>query len=398
MSASAHPIVERLRRWLRLPTLHQRHKFALLGVLGMLMVATPLVDVVRRQSQDLQLLLGARAGLDAMARALDVQRALLAHGAAAALVLGRRGALEGEQRSALEGEQRSVLEGERRARQDEVDARMAGLTAALVQGRQAPALEEDSALRADWAALVERIAARRIAVAGSEAAHRLLIEQVLQIMDFLADAGGAAVATAGAPGLAEPRHAARLLLAFTQFEAARAGTPSGDLVGVAGERRRLQAAARRTFALPAGPGTPGAALARARDSASAALRAYLAALDGGDAAHAASASARLSEALAAWPTQAVAATDAALAEAEASLGRARVALLGVLLLLALAQGLLLASLRAGARRATARAPSGAASGLGEEPGSESRQPTETLMRRLRDGRRAPSEEAPPSRL
>lgn len=390
MSAPAHPIVARLQRWLRLPTLHTRHKFALLGVLGMLMVATPLVDVVRRQSQDLQLLLGARSGLDAMTRALDVQRALLAHAAAAALVLGGRGALEGEQRSALEAE--------RRARQDEVDARMAGLTAALVQGRQAPALEEDGALREDWAALVERIAARRIAVAGSEAAHRLLIEQVLQIMDFLADAGGAAVATAGAPGLAEPRHAARLLLAFAQFEAARAGTPPGDLAGVAGERQRLQAAARRSFVLPAGPGTSGAALARARAAARAALRAYLAALDGGDAAHTAGARTRLSEALAAWPAQAAAATDAALAEAEASLGRERAALLGVLLLLALAQGLLLASLRTGARCAPARAPSGAASGLGKEPGSESRQPTETLMRRLRDGRRAPSEEAPPSRL
>jgi len=390
MPAHAHPIVARLQRWLRLPTLHARHKYALLGVLGMLMVATPLVDVVRRQSQDLQLLLGARSGLDAMARALDVQRALLAHGAAAALALGERGAPQAEPRSALEGK--------RRARQDEVDVRMAGLTAALVQGRQAAALEEDGALREDWAALIERIAARRIAVADSEAAHRLLIEQVLQIMDFLADAGGAAVATAGAPGLAEPRYAARLLLAFTQFEAAPAGTPSGDLVDVAGERRWLQAAARRTFALPAGPGTPGAALARARDSASAALRAYLAALDSGNAAHAASASARLSEALAAWPVQAVAATGAALAEAEATLVRERAALLGVLLLLALAQGLLLASLRAGARRATARAPSDTASELVEEPGSESRQPTETLMRRLRDGRRAPSEEAPPSRL
>lgn len=382
MLPPARPLVAVWRRWLRLRPLHARHKFALLGVLGMLMVATPLVDVVRRQSQDLQGLLGARNGLEPVARAVDVQRALLAHRGSAALVLAGRGELEPE----------------RLARQHEVDGRLATLTDTLVRGRFAPALDEEAALREDWAALVERIAARRIGAADSDAAHRLLIEQVLQVMDLVGDVGGVVSGTLAAAELREARLAARVVLAFVGMEAARHGSVASD---AANARRRLQSAVRAAAAAVAVPDaiTQGAELVRTRTVARDALQTYLAALDAGEATRTDAAAAGLAGALTLWPAQALAAADATLAQGRDALARERAWWLGLFALLALAQCALMAStwLQLGAR-ARGRRDSGEPAQGSERDGGESRQPTQHLLSRLRDPSRDPREEAPPSQL
>lgn len=385
MPAPARSLLATLRRWLYahpLQSLHARHKFALLAVLGVAMVVTPLVDVVRRQAADLQTLLGARAGLEPMARALDVQRALIVHRAAAALVLG--GHVDAEP--------------QRRARETEVDSRLAALTDTLARGRYALALEEDAALRADWTALVERIVARRTDARGSDASHRLLIEQVLQVMDLVGDVGGAVPGSLATADLREPRLAARLALAFVRMESLRRG---GSEREASQARKRLHTAAREAAAVAALPGAAAleAELVQARALARDAMHGYLAALDADDNAGIERAAATLADALAAWSSRAVAAADTALVRAHDRVARERMLRLGLLALLALVQCVLMVSVRlqfgASARHAKSRL---------ERPhdsdcsGGESRQQAQHLMLRLRDPTRDPREEAPPSQL
>jgi len=385
MPAPARSLLATLRRWLYahpLQSLHARHKFALLAVLGVAMVVTPLVDVVRRQAADLQTLLGARAGLEPMARALDVQRALIVHRAAAALVLG--GHVDAEP--------------QRRARETEVDSRLAALTDTLARGRYALALEEDAALRADWTALVERIVARRTDARGSDASHRLLIEQVLQVMDLVGDAASAAPAGMAASVLREPRRAVLFALALAELESARAGATPAELVAA---RARLQWAARGIAAAGTARAWPGhaAALTRTHDAVRKALASYLAALDAGEAAPLERAAARLNDAAGDWPQRALAALDATLADAQASITRQRAMLLGLLAALALVQGVLVASLWRHLAAADTRALRDAlARSRAQRNGSESRLPAEQLLHRLRDAQREPREEAPPSQL
>lgn len=149
-------------------------RFLLLGLLGMLMAATPLGEVLRRQASDLEKLIAARAALDPLADTVAVQRALLTHRVTAALVLeGRRDA-----------------EAARQARRHDVDERLSTLTTTLERGRYAAAAAENDALREDWHALAERIGRREIALPACEQAHDLLVDQTLQIGDLLMLEGG----------------------------------------------------------------------------------------------------------------------------------------------------------------------------------------------------------------
>lgn len=385
MPVPARSPLATLRRWLHahpLHSLHTRHKFALLAVVGVAMVVTPLVDVVRRQAADLQTLLGARAGLEPLARALDVQRALIVHRAAAALVLG--GHVDAEP--------------QRRARETEVDARLGALSDTLARGHYALALEEDAALRADWTALVERIVARRIDARGSDASHRLLIEQVLQVMDLVGDAAGAPPSGMAASALREPRRAVLFALALAELESVR---PDATAAALALARERLQMAARGL----AGAGTataapgPAAALTRTHDTVRNALASYLAALDAGEAAQLERAAARLNDAAGDWPQRALATLEAELADEQASITTQRATLLGLLAALALVQIVLVASSWRHLAAADPRALRDALARARERrDGSESRLPAEQLLHRLRDARREPREEAPPSQL
>ncbi|MBL8305316.1 MAG: hypothetical protein JNM33_01370 [Rubrivivax sp.] len=134
-----------------------------------LTVALPLGQVLRDQQEELQRIAARRAALDPLVRAVDVQRGLLAHRDVAGLVL--RG--------------RAASEPERKVRQGDVDDRMTTLAVSLTTGPWDRALRESDVLRDDWHALALRITARRIGADDSDAGHRLLIEQLLVVVDIL---------------------------------------------------------------------------------------------------------------------------------------------------------------------------------------------------------------------
>jgi hypothetical protein len=115
-----------------------------------------------------------RASLDPMADAVALQRSLQAHGDAA--------------RPVLQG--RLQLEPERQRRQADVDRRLDDLGHALAAGLWAKAIEEAHALASDWAQLARQVANRSIGAAQSDHAHRLRVEQALQVMDLLSLALG----------------------------------------------------------------------------------------------------------------------------------------------------------------------------------------------------------------
>jgi hypothetical protein len=158
----------------RIHHLKLRHKFAALGVVAVAMVATPLVQVLRYQTAEIQAALYEQAGLDPVSGAVTLQHALLAHRDIAGLVL--RGVLQ--------------LEPERSLRQIEVDDRAAQLEATLFTLKLPRAIGEAQALRQDWVTLVPQVEQRKITAADSDAAHRLLIEQTLQVVDLVAATSG----------------------------------------------------------------------------------------------------------------------------------------------------------------------------------------------------------------
>ena len=151
-----------------------RHKFAALGMVAVAMVATPLVQVLRYQTAEIQAALYEQAGLDPVSGAVTLQHALLAHRDIAGLVL--RGVLQ--------------LEPERSLRQVEVDDRAAALESTLYTLKLPRAVGEAQALRQDWVTLVPQVEQRKINSVDSDAAHRLLIEQSLQVIDLVAAASG----------------------------------------------------------------------------------------------------------------------------------------------------------------------------------------------------------------
>ena len=192
-----------------------RRRLAALSIVGALMVALPLGQVLRYQNADLQALLAQRAGLDPVARAVDVQRSLLLHRDLAAQVLrGKR-----------------ALENERRVLQGEVDDRVTALAMALMAGAWERAVRESDALREDWSLLARQVNERSLGAGESDQAHRLLVEQTLQVMDLLAD-GITSVNRRGEEGavlaLAVARSMPRLagqLAALSAHEAGAAVTP-----------------------------------------------------------------------------------------------------------------------------------------------------------------------------
>ncbi len=146
-----------------------RRRLAALGVVGAMMVALPLVQVLRYQNAAEASLEAARAALDPTARSVDVERSLIAHRDLAAKVL--RGQKE--------------LEPERRTRQAQVDARLRVLGTALVFGAWDRAISEADALREDWTLLASEVQSRSISPIESDQAHRLLLEQTLQVIDLV---------------------------------------------------------------------------------------------------------------------------------------------------------------------------------------------------------------------
>ena len=150
-------------------------RFATIGTLAALMVLVPLGEVLRYQTDEIQMLVAERALLDPVAHAVDVQRSLIGHGDVAGRVLaGRR-----------------QLEGERRLRQAEVEDAIHALKSTLAAGLWHRALAETDDLAHDWHDLALRILSGKVDTVASKASHRLLIEQALQVMDLVSAGAGA---------------------------------------------------------------------------------------------------------------------------------------------------------------------------------------------------------------
>jgi hypothetical protein len=151
-----------------------RPRFAALGVVGVLACSLPLMQVLRVQSAELRVLLAHQEALDPIAHTVSLQWGLVAHRDLAAQVLDGVAALEAE----------------RQTREREVDASTLRLHRALQTRGEPLAADEAQALIDDWQQLVRDLVLQRISAPRSNEAHRLLIEQTLQIIDYVSTAAG----------------------------------------------------------------------------------------------------------------------------------------------------------------------------------------------------------------
>jgi hypothetical protein len=239
-------------RWPRLASrLKVRHRLAALGVVGALMCALPLIQVLRYQAAALGDTQAAQAALDPLEHAVALQRGLVQHRDVAGAVL--RGA--------------SAREPERRQRQRVVNERLTDLDLSLRRGSLQRATQEGEALREDWTALSRRVEERSVAAADSDAAHRLLVEQTLQVIDYVSLAALGVGGQAGPEAQAWmqpllhtlPRLSARLGL-LTSAPAASAETHPREL---AAAQLRLVQVLSDLQALPAAEAAAGPAGTRA---------------------------------------------------------------------------------------------------------------------------------------
>ena len=151
-----------------------RRSLGALSLVGAVLVALPVVQLLRYQSAELHALAAAQAGLDPVARSVQLQRGLLAHRDLAGLV--------------LRGQEK--LEPERRLRRAAVDESLGALAVSLSGGHWEQAIGEADALRDDWTQLAREVQARSVDAPTSDKAHGLLVEQTLQVIDLVADAAG----------------------------------------------------------------------------------------------------------------------------------------------------------------------------------------------------------------
>lgn len=152
--------------------LKPQRRLAALSLVGVAMCAVPLIQVLRYQGQEIEFARTALLGLDPVAGAVAVQRSLMEHRDVAS--------------QWLRGQPDAELP--RRQRQGEVDARLAVLSQTLEQHANARAVVEAAAMTNDWRELVKRIVVKTVLPADSDAAHRLLVEQAIQVIDLVADA------------------------------------------------------------------------------------------------------------------------------------------------------------------------------------------------------------------
>ncbi|MDE2274797.1 MAG: hypothetical protein KGK09_00730, partial [Burkholderiales bacterium] len=139
-----------------------RRRLAALGLVGALMVALPLVQLLRFQNAADADLLQARTRLDPVARTVAVERSLLAHRSLADRVLAGPATRSPSRLAPRQAATAPALEALRAQRQAEVDQRIAALTAALTGGGWQAAATEAQALQHDWSRLAAEVQAHRI--------------------------------------------------------------------------------------------------------------------------------------------------------------------------------------------------------------------------------------------
>jgi hypothetical protein len=228
--------------------LRLNHRLAALGVVGVLLCTLPLLLLLRVQGAVLTDTRAAEAALDPLMLAVTVQRALVQHRDLAGAVL--RGAV--------------AREPERRQRQTQVDGHVNELGAGLRREGEPRAQGESDALRRDWIELSRRVEERSVAAADSDAGHRLLVEQTLQVIDYITlsaglGGGGPALAALGAEGEAGRALAQGVAVALPRLGADIGLLLSADPTSSATHPREIAARQQRLAAalaaLPA-VGTP----------------------------------------------------------------------------------------------------------------------------------------------
>jgi hypothetical protein len=212
------------------PPRSRRFLQGLLAVVAAGLLVLPLLHLLQRQGSEHAALLAMRATLDPLAASVEVQRAVLQHDEASHTVLANAA-----------GDNNETL---RRVWQAEVDARSIALDHLLLRGQWQRAGAEAAAMRDDWARLLDRIERRSIAGAESRLAHRLIVEQLLTVVDLATLHSAKATppwAIRSTVAAVRPRHGATLAeteLALARLELERAAI-----------RERLDALERNTILL-----------------------------------------------------------------------------------------------------------------------------------------------------
>jgi hypothetical protein len=259
-----------------------RQHLAALSVVGALMVALPVLQVLRFQSEQIDALVRHHASLNPMLLAVQVQRGVLAHRDLSAQVL--RG--------------RDALEAPRQQRQRQIDQSMLQLVTDLDFMHLALAVREAQTLHDDFATLATQVTERHITAPESDAGHRMLVEQTLQVMDLTQELGDDVTSAWQDADI-------RLALALTR-ELPRAawqlGQAGGAVEVAAVQAHRLQQLAERhDLALRrAATQAPASAMAQATQAAAASLQAWMGQTLTADVSDATTDSARAAALVAQW--------------------------------------------------------------------------------------------------
>ena len=230
-----------------------RHKLAALSVVGVALCLLPLWQVMRFQNTEIDRSRAAEYGPDPAVLAVAVQRALLGHRDVAGHVL--RGQAD--------------VENERRELQVQVDLRLVELNHGVQARGPQVAVQEARTMRSDWLALASRVLKRSLTADASDAAHRLLVEQTLQVIDLVADAS----TLMRDPDPAIARLAHTLVRPMARLSVALLSTnPGAPQPGDAHDLQAAASAADAALRALAAPETNGLAPAQAFGDAAAGVR------------------------------------------------------------------------------------------------------------------------------
>jgi hypothetical protein len=149
-------------------------KFAVLGLIALVMASIPLVQVVMYKSGELAVAQAEDAGLDPVRTLVALQKNLQAHRGLSAMVLSGN----------------STVDAERRARQADVNTQFTALDKQLTALGYSKAADPAKAMKSGWDQLSQKVDARSINAKDSFEAHTALVEQNIAVIEIVADASG----------------------------------------------------------------------------------------------------------------------------------------------------------------------------------------------------------------
>lgn len=156
------PLLNRLRLW---------HKFAVLGLLGLLLFGPPLVLYVLEANKAIDFAVGARAGMAPGRAAQNLLQLVQQHRGLSAAALGAH-----------------TLTAQRLAKQAQVEATLTQLEAELARDSRLRGLL--GATRADWSRLAHGVNSGQQTVHQSYQSHTVLCLSLVELIENIADASG----------------------------------------------------------------------------------------------------------------------------------------------------------------------------------------------------------------